>query len=176
MSRKMVPIYGIEIMKGLLDDFGISCFTKDPLNPLMWSYYADSYRGMCLAFEFPQLDDGHLSGDSIHEVRYASEPLIFDLLLLKDRPQILTNLVPFVTTKHEIWKHEAEWRYVGFKEARKPVPYRKDALKEIVFGPNTSSETKAAVKAVCEENGLTPRFMSVQLNSWSYTLHLSYGA
>ena len=45
MSRKMVPIYGIEIVKSLLDDIGVCCFAKDPLNPLMWAYYAElSYR------------------------------------------------------------------------------------------------------------------------------------
>src|ERR1700754_5141721 len=42
LARKMVPIYGLEIFKSLLDEFGISCFAKDALNPLMWSYYADS--------------------------------------------------------------------------------------------------------------------------------------
>lgn len=172
MSRKMIPIYGIEIMKGFLDDFGICCFAKNPLNPLMWAYYADSHRGMCLGFEFPDVDEGYLAGKSIYEVQYADEPLIFDLLMLKDRSSILKKLIPFVTTKHEIWRHEAEWRYVGFKEAKQPTAYRKEALKEVIFGAKSPMDMRNMVRSICESNGLTPSFRSIALNAWSYTLDI----
>jgi hypothetical protein len=176
MSRKMVPIYGIEIVKSLSDDFGVCCFAKDPLNPLMWAYYAESHRGMCLAFEFADIDQGYFEESSVYEVHYAKTPLVFDLLMLKDRPSILKKLVPFVTTKHEIWRHEAEWRYVGLKEAKKPVAYPKESLKEVIFGARTPIETRTKVKAICESNGLTPRFRSITLNAWSYTLDVVEGA
>ena len=29
----------------------ISCFTKQPLNPLMWAHYADSHNGVVIAFD-----------------------------------------------------------------------------------------------------------------------------
>ena len=169
----MVPIYGIEIVKSLLDEFGVCCFGKNPLNPLMWAYYADSYAGMCLGFEFPDQDRGHINERSIVEVQYTSTPLMFDLLMLKDRPSIIDKLVPFVTTKHDIWRHEAEWRYVALGEARKHIPYRKEALKEVIFGSNAPTEMRAQVEAICSSNGLTPNFRSIQLNPWSYTLSVA---
>jgi len=176
-ASKMVPIYGIEILKSLLNDFGICCFAKNPLDPLMWAYYAESHKGMCLGFEFSNLDqEGYFAENSIFEVQYATTPLVFDLLILKDRPSILEKLIPFVTTKHEIWRHEAEWRYVGFKEAQKPVAYRKESLKEVIFGAKAPTEMKAMVKEICETNGLTPRFRSITLNAWSYTLDIVEGA
>ena len=82
---------------------------------------------MCLAFEFADIDQGHFEESSVYEVHYAKTPLVFDLLMLKDRTSILKKLVPFVTTKHEIWKHEAEWRYVGLNAAKTPVAYRKES-------------------------------------------------
>ena len=176
LSRKMVPIHGIEIFKSLLDDFGVCCFAKDPLNPLMWAYYAESHTGMCLAFEFPDIDKGHFEESSIFEVRYAEAPLVFDLLMLKDRSSILKKLISFVTTKHEIWKHEAEWRYVGFNAAKKPVVYRKESLKEVIFGARTPMETRTEVKAICEANGLTPRFRSIAFTAWGYALDIAEGA
>ena len=176
ISRKMVPIHGIEILKLALDDFGICCFAKDPLNPLMWAYYAESHSGMCLGFEFSDRDQDHLAANSIFDVQYAKTPLVFDLLMLKDRPSIPAKLIPFVTTKHEIWRHEAECRYVGVKKAKQPVAYRKEALKEVIFGAKTPIETRAKVKEICESNGLTPRFRSVILNAWSYTLDIAEGA
>ena len=130
---------------------------------------------MCLAFEFADIDQGHFEESSIFEVHYAKTPLVFDLLMLKDRTSILKKLIPFVTTKHEIWKHEAEWRYVGFNAAKTPVVYRKESLKEVIFGAGTPTETRTKVKAICEANGLTPRFRSITLKAWSYTLDIVEG-
>ena len=38
----------------------ISCFTKQPLNPLMWAHYADSHNGVVIAFDMTKagLNDG----------------------------------------------------------------------------------------------------------------------
>ena len=44
---------------GLYDHI-ISCFTKQPLNPLMWAHYADSHNGVVIAFDMTKagLNDG----------------------------------------------------------------------------------------------------------------------
>ena len=33
------------------DRFGLLCFTKHWRNPVLWSHYADTHRGLCLGFE-----------------------------------------------------------------------------------------------------------------------------
>ena len=173
MSRKMVPIYAIEILKSMLEEFGISCFSRDPLNPLLWSYYADSYRGVSLGFEFPAAGDNVFTIDSMHQVQYRQSPRRFDVLMLKDRTQIFQKLIPYVTTKHRIWKHEAEWRYVRSEFADKAVTFPSESLKEVVFGPGTPNEARQSIRDICRQNGMSPYFASVEMNSWSYTLGIN---
>lgn len=36
----------------------ISSFSNDPASPLMWSHYADSHKGLCIAFSTSIHEDG----------------------------------------------------------------------------------------------------------------------
>lgn len=37
-----------------LQKFGVTCFTENPTDILMWSHYADNHRGVCLSFDFDE--------------------------------------------------------------------------------------------------------------------------
>lgn len=42
--------------------FGVCCFTTEPLNKHMWALYADSYKGWCLEFESNGIIDTSTTG------------------------------------------------------------------------------------------------------------------
>lgn len=51
--------------------FGILSLSKDHLNPIMWSHYADSHRGICLEFE--QFDKPDDSPDPLENIFHGVE-------------------------------------------------------------------------------------------------------
>lgn len=77
------------------------CFTTDPLSELMWAFYADNYKGVCLEFDFSKTTD---LKEKINKVVYSNTP-----------PEIssIDDLVHTLLTKKEIWSFEKEWRIIS---------------------------------------------------------------
>ena len=70
-----------ELMRGLKDylnqKYGLLCFSKGWQNPLLWSHYADSHKGLCLGFDV--LDDiPGVSEKPLLKVKYRNERLSSD--------------------------------------------------------------------------------------------------
>ena len=63
-------------------------------NPVMWGYYASGFRGIAIEIEF---DD-----NEVKKVCYVSK-------LAKNTN---VNVLKVLTTKLNVWKHEAEYRYL----------------------------------------------------------------
>jgi hypothetical protein len=85
------------------DTHRVYCLTPDPLNPLMWSHYADGHKGIVLEFNA-----------TAPQMLYA-----FRVHYRKEYPPIRmyeeglgTDLVPFYT-KSEVWEYESEYRLIG---------------------------------------------------------------
>ncbi len=118
--------------KTMNKQYGVLCFCKRWINPLLWSHYADKHRGMCLAFD---VDD-----NSVQPVHYV-----------KDRPSISYpfsgELKPIsdqlLSTKYIDWQYEEELRiWIEFEE-RDPATGlyfcnfdEKIQLKEVIAGPS----------------------------------------
>ncbi len=109
---------------------GITCFSEEHDNLLMWAHYGDSYRGFCLEFR----TDIEPFKSKLRRVDYVD-----------DIPEI--SLVPFVRdrdasqliekaycTKSRSWAYEKEWRAIHH-EAGTLYKYTPDALKAVYFGP-----------------------------------------
>jgi hypothetical protein len=89
---------------GLVERFGVLCFSRGWRNPVMWSHYADRHRGVCLGFDVPT---GKFS------------PMNYDAKRLPDvLPKLLTGtaqaqenmMLRLLTTKFRDWKYEDEVR------------------------------------------------------------------
>lgn len=75
---------------------GLLCFSKTWNNPVLWSHYAESHRGLCLGFEVPR--------DFVKEVRYVDErPAPPDVPDLKFMEEVLFS-------KFVHWHYEQEYR------------------------------------------------------------------
>ncbi len=108
-------------------NIGISCFSQDNTNRLLWSHYADGDRGVCMAVEtsfdnhgFPQLE----------AVTYVDV-----LPQIKLLSYMGNNLVTLFTTKSREWAYEREIRAFQHKCGNYPMDPR--CLLNIYFGERT---------------------------------------
>ena len=132
--------------------------TKDieQLPVLMWSHYADSHKGFCIRYEFPDslFQDFNINKKIlkfIHPVSY-------------DFPQITLNTVPGMKeglfTKSREWSYENEMRFVCLdfsdgEERKKEYPTFgcRGAMKEIYLGVRCSDTGQRAVeKAIADKD------------------------
>lgn len=119
---------------------GVSCFSKNNLNLLMWSHYADSHQGFCLEF-----DSSFEPFSKTFEVTYKSEiPNISSDLLMNEEvgTESIKKLLSF---KSIDWKHEEELR-IFHQESNKSYFYPPRSLKAIYFGIRTN---QSDIEIIC---------------------------
>ena len=142
------------------DNAVISCFSEDPLNILMWSYYGNSHSSYCLRFERKENDLGRLS---VGNVNYLEErPQINTLDMMR---RMATTRYPdeFAFTEAELervenatllskshhWSHEKEWR--GIKTPSDGIGYHQVppfGLTGIYVGSRTTEQTVSAIRQI----------------------------
>lgn len=98
--------------------------SADFANELMWSFYADNHRGICLCF-----DPTHPFFVSARSVEYVDDPTA--ILECDDGPPASD---PLLYCKGRAWKWQQEWRIVWADEEPKSVPFPRDSLKAVVVG------------------------------------------
>lgn len=98
----------------------ISCFSEKNDSLLMWAYYANSYQGVCLEFDFK--NEPFLS-KHIHKVQYSS--------IRSQNPSGAFH------SKSEEWSHEQEWRIVCNLDEEY---ISTNSLKGIYLGPKIKPE------------------------------------
>lgn len=107
----------------------LACFSETWESPAMWSYYANSHKGVCMKYDFALLDKDNFAHQtilqSLQKVWYSQK-----------RP-VDTNgtYSPFV--KGVDWAHEQEWRL--FKTSGDPY-VSLPCLSEIYLGVNFDIE------------------------------------
>jgi hypothetical protein len=126
--------------------YGITCFSKlqegliHPLaNPLMWSHYADGFKGFCVEYKLTQLIES-LSEYDVHvaEVTYSYErPQINMIEFLRDFGNFDNNpkehsLTKFLATKNVHWKYENELRFISRRICRASVPYNSHCINRVI--------------------------------------------
>lgn len=117
----------------------VCCFTTKVDNNAMWAHYADSNKGVCLAFDFSQ--DIKLL-DKIHKVDYEEEmPVI----------ETEDDLKKALLLKKKDWRYEDEWRILS--ETGGSKKFKKECLKAIYFGERASKQDVRQVISLCEEYG-----------------------
>ena len=107
--------------------WGLLCFTKSWRNPLLWSHYADSHKGICLGFDVPT----HV----LRPVKYEQ------YRLPSDHWTGNVEISPIMWTKFTRWKYEEEQRWiVSLQECRREenlyfLPFGNDLIfRELIVG------------------------------------------
>lgn len=87
------------------DNLGIICFSESIEDPVLWSHYANSHKGIALGFDYEM-------SDNILEVQYCSDRVTADLdkfLNLPENEQLdFVNSV--LSIKAPSWSYESEYR------------------------------------------------------------------
>lgn len=108
-----------------ISSYGISCFTTDADNILMWAYYAEGQKGVCV--EFDTSKDPVFFKD-LHKVIYSEQ-----LGCIK-RENGEWSYMDVYTTKLGCWEHEKEWRVIKPNMANTFFPIKPQAITGIIFG------------------------------------------
>lgn len=130
--------------KRLRQEFGITCFSERKDSILLWSHYADKFKGICLGFDW-KVDEQYFQG---YKVNYDKKlPEVFydgnGRLEIKD----------IFLTKLKWWKYEKEVRsIVHIDNGTQLDEFNPKALKSIIFGERINSENKEIIKKIVEEN------------------------
>ena len=110
--------------------FGCACFTTNHYNRLMWSHYANSYKGFCIEYTMPN-DLSNFKEISEHDrylwanilpVAYSNRRVDLTDSLIKQLLYPLTDEQKFELYKYEIllkdaiWSYENEWRFIDTKD------------------------------------------------------------
>lgn len=136
----------------VIDQFKICCFSSDPENFLMWSYYGNSHKGICIEYERND-ENGYGVDTATAKIRYEKGMSldVFDLLPdlargYDDAKHYEMVATQSVLQKCKEWEHEEEFRFVGgLNSGRHNSPGK---IIGVTFGFEASDELKRRV--VCE--------------------------
>jgi hypothetical protein len=125
-------------VKEFSEKHGVSCFSEDHTDLLMWSHYGENQKGFCLEF-----DTAYFSKFS--KVKYSAAMPIFDPLPVLKGDLEDSDFMSIFSTKSLSWIYEKEWRMLH-SEGNKFYHYPPEALTGVYFGPEIS---EAALEIIC---------------------------
>ncbi|MDV7141946.1 DUF2971 domain-containing protein [Tropicimonas sp. TH_r6] len=118
----------------LLSNKGIICFSRDWSDPVLWSHYADSHRGLALGFDIPD--------DLLVGVDYRKKRKNYGDISSLSKNEKEALILSSLATKYKRWEYENEVRVFVSIETKDPETKlffknfdEKLVLKEIVIGP-----------------------------------------
>lgn len=117
------------------DKIGIFCASKSFLNTLMWSYYADNHKGVCLGFYIKPVEVEQKSYMSVAYKQHLM-PVRFSYL---DESQMIFAFLYWMNVKSKVWEHEQEIRVINY-QGNGVQPLENMEIKEIYYGVGLSEE------------------------------------
>lgn len=112
-----------------ISDKGIACFSENGMEPLLWSHYANSYRGFCLKFKVESLINAQDDSVKLKRVIYSQSP------------EVISQEHPFSSyyqylLKLNNWNYEQEWRllFQNPSNAENRFYFDKNCIEEISVG------------------------------------------
>lgn len=164
---------------------GVSCFTSNPLNILMWSHYAENHTGFVVEFKIPK-GDIHPFGPKTYPlpIKYTEEFPTFTLpwnINKSPSQNLLTEMTEkLILTKAKEWSYENEFRSTLMHPDFPPnglSKYDPAILSGVIIGSRTGDdEKKDLINAVADFNkkfNADVAIYNCQLEDNAYRLKLS---
>ena len=123
--------------------YGVFSLSVPNDNPLMWSHYADSHRGICIEFN-PEIPGW--GADGPFKVAYRNNIPVLSVFSATVNELLTATLL----TKSSHWKYEEEWRYIALKSDGQVRTIPQGAITGIILGMKISSEDERKVRAWAE--------------------------
>jgi hypothetical protein len=135
-----------DFKKDCNESTGLLCFSKDWTKPILWSYYAEKHKGVCLGFD--------LKSDLVRDVIYQEDRAMVDFDKESDSFVVGDELkARLLITKSEHWIGEDEVRIIVDLKKEKKVKRdgqlyfrRFDSdmvLTRVILGPNCALDPHA---------------------------------
>ena len=125
-----------------IDNLRVVSLCRFYSNALLWSYYADSYKGVCLALSFAE-------ADAPKRVIYSGS---FDSSIVEDRDNYVHDYAAaqHARKKLDYWKHEIEYRVIKTAEPDGGETYVPCTVEGVLFGKDTPEDVKKCIKRAGE--------------------------
>lgn len=143
-----------------LTKYRICCFSKTPIESLMWAHYANKHSGVCLVYDRSSLEKSlkmvHSSCQST-SIRYGMKPTI--TLTEKNKVIESSSDIPIISTKAPNWKYEREFRFFlqgfdGNSFSGESIFVTESALRAVIYGYHISEEDKDTISVILKNEPL----------------------
>lgn len=146
----------------------VSCFSEDAVSMLMWSHYANNHTGMCIEYDFNEMDMRDEALWGLHPVFYSESLLDLNVYSDEVRKKVFIPILASISKSKE-WSYEEEWRMIFVKEkGTDPFNHKVSKPKSIILGSKVSEEDKNRVLEIAIPNNIPLK--QVQLDRSKYGL------
>jgi len=153
----------------VVSNLGVTCFTTNPLSPLMWAHYSSSHKGICIGYK----REGVLRNPKVFQKVKYDRPNKIRLNSISFFREGFTNIPAeiekVIFSKLPEWEYEEEWRFYTTNPQDR-VQYMKSPIESVTFGYKCSSSERLKVLNILKlqvVSGLTT-FYKVVLDSEGY--------
>ena len=122
---------------------GLSCFSENPRNILMWSHYASKHQGAVLQFNISKDLGSMLYALKMH---YSHHYPIFNFAV-----DLAEQFESIMLRKASDWSYEKEWRILRIGGADTFQPFKPQALTGIIFGSRCTDNFRVMAQQVINE-------------------------
>lgn len=127
---------------------GVTCFSENYNDTLMWAHYADSHKGVVL--EFKKDLKGSLT-QKLLPVNYFKNYPVINVSEIKEE-HMISIVYQVICAKGIDWEYENEWRAITTL-GNSLHKYSKDELTGVIFGLNTEESQKKEIFKLIIDSG-----------------------
>ncbi len=121
---------------------GVASFGKRADNPLLWAYYADDHKGICIEYEIENVGKS-LKMQDVEYVERVSD-VKFDIELISWKKDKVSSLF----FKSLEWNHEDEFRLINLNNNRYS---HKVPISRVICGFRMSEDRYQQVRKYCQD-------------------------
>ncbi len=153
---------------------GITCFTEEHQNLLMWSQYAESHKGICVGFNLEKLYRS-LKANCYNEITLLKVIYSEELQPLDYFEDEFKAVINWLRTKSNLWKYEKEIRisfgpidFIGCDH--KFVSFAKEAIEVIFVGSNMEEDKEKMIIQIADNLYNKADIFKMHINSTCFSL------
>ena len=129
----------------------IACFTQKKTNIPMWYYYAFQHKGICIKYDFSNLNSADNQGFILLPIIYPPESDIKDYYYFSPKKSNSVGLRNSLI-KSKDWSFEKEWRLIKITENGEDFMFSV-SISEIYLGIDTDEDTKNKIIESIKKSG-----------------------
>lgn len=142
-----------------------ACFSETNDNILMWSHYAQFHKGICIEYDFSNIDYRSRSLLTLSPIKYSNE--LFDMNKYPKRSPV--DKIQLATlSKYDSWKYEKEWRLISF--LKEEQIFILDKPTAVILGTKISAKDRVWISDLCAERDIPIK--QAVLDRTQYKLHI----